>query len=309
MINRRELLKVLGVTAGISFLPRNGQGGAKQTSATAFSFCLNMATIRGHNLGFIKELEVASNAGFRSVEIWMDSLKTYLDQGGSTREAKKRLDDLGIRVENAIGFAQWIVEDESKRKEGLIQMQREMDLLAQIGCKRTAAPPMGATDTPVLDLNRVAERYRAILELGDKTGVVPQLEMWGFSKNLSRVSDVMFVALESGHPSAKVLLDIFHLYKGGSSIHTLPLISHSAIEVFHINDYPANLPASAITDADRIYPGDGVAPVRPVLHILQNRDRPLIISFEVFNKDYYKKDALQVAKTAFAKMKTITEGV
>ena len=309
MTNRRELLKVLGVTAGISFLPRTSQAEAKQTSATAFSYCLNMATIRGHNLGFIKELEVASNAGFRSVEIWMDSLKTYLDHGGTTREAKRRLNDLGIRVENAIGFAQWIVDDESKRKEGLIQMQSEMDLLAQIGCKRTAAPPMGATDTPVLDLKRVAERYRAILELGDKTGVVPQLEMWGFSKNLSRVSDVMFVALESGHPSARVLLDIFHLYRGGSSINTLPLVSPSAIEIFHVNDYPANLPASAITDADRIYPGDGVAPVRPVLHILQNPDRPLIISFEVFNKNYYKNDALQVAKTAIAKMKTITEGV
>ncbi|HEX8676837.1 MAG TPA: sugar phosphate isomerase/epimerase, partial [Segetibacter sp.] len=120
MINRRELLKVLGVTAGISFLPRTGEAEAKETSATAFSFCLNMATIRGHNLGFVKELEVAANAGFRSVEIWMDSLKTYLDRGGSTREAKKRLDVLGIRVENAIGFAQWIVEDDSKRKEGLI---------------------------------------------------------------------------------------------------------------------------------------------------------------------------------------------
>lgn len=308
MINRRELLKAFGVTAGMSFLPRTGKAEAKQASAS-FSYCLNMATIRGHHLGFIKELEVASNAGFRSVEIWLDSLKTYLDHGGTTREAKKHLDDLGLKVENAIGFAQWIVEDESKRKEGLIQMQNEMELLARLGCKRTAAPPMGATETPVLDLKRVAERYRAILKLGDKTGVVPQLEMWGFSKNLSRVSDVMFVALESGHPSAKVLLDIFHLYKGGSSLDTLPLISHSAIEIFHVNDYPANLPASAITDADRIYPGDGVAPVRPVLHTLKNQDRPLIISFEVFNKNYYQKDALQVAKTAFAKMKAVTEGV
>src|SRR5687768_17952582 len=31
--------------------------------------------------------------------------------------------------------------------------------------------------TPGLDLKRAAERYRAILELGTQTGVVPQLEM------------------------------------------------------------------------------------------------------------------------------------
>lgn len=105
------------------------------------------------------------------------------------------------------------------------------------------------------------------------------------------------------------MLDIFHLYKGGSGIDTLSLISNSAIEILHVNDYPANLPASAITDADRIYPGDGVAPIHRVLKVLKNLERPLIISCEVFNKNYYRQDALQVAKTALAKMKAVTQGV
>ncbi len=58
-----------------------------------------------------------------------------------------------------------------------------MEMLAQIGCKRVAAPPAGATDTVVIDLKKVAERYMAILDVGTKPGVVPHLEMWGFSKN------------------------------------------------------------------------------------------------------------------------------
>ncbi len=309
MINRRELLKALSVTTAGSFLPRSSEAQSSPRPNPSFTYCLNMATIRGHHLGFEKELEVASEAGFKAVEIWIDSLQTYLNNGGTLKNAKKRLDDLGIEVENAIGFAEWIIDDDSKRKASLDQMKREMKMLAQIGCKRTAAPPMGATDTPPLDLKKVAERYRAILEIGRITGVVPQLEMWGFSKNLSHVSDVMYVALESGHPSARVLLDIFHLYKGGSSIETLPLISKSAVEMLHVNDYPAYLSASAITDADRIYPGDGVAPIRRVLQILKNSERPLIISCEVFNKNYYNQNALVVAKTALSKMKIATEGI
>jgi sugar phosphate isomerase/epimerase len=268
-----------------------------------------MATIRGHKLGFVKELEVASKAGFKSAEIWIESLQTYLTNGGTLTDAKKRLDDLGMKVENAIGFAPWILEDETKRNEGLEQMKREMNMLAQIGCKRTAAPPVGATNPPVLDLKRVAERYRAALELGDKTGVVPHLEMWGFSKNLSRVSDVMYVALESGHPSARVLLDIFHLYKGGSSIETLPLINPSALEILHMNDHAANLPPATITDADRTYPGDGVAPIKKILQILGKRKKPLVLSVEVFNKNYYAQDALLVAKTALAKLKGVTAAI
>ncbi len=309
MLNRRQLLQLLGTTAGFSLLPKVNAAIPKAISASSFTYCLNMASIRGQKLGFIKELEVASQAGFRAVEIWMDTLQAYLEKGGTLVDAKKRLDDLGIKVENSIGFTQWIVDDEAARAKGLEQMKKEMDILAQIGCKRTAAPPSGATQLPLLDLKKIAERYRVVLEMGDKSGVVPQLELWGPSKNLGRTSEVMYVALESGHPSARVLLDIFHLYKGGSSIDTLPLIGQKAVEILHMNDYPADKPVATITDADRVYPGDGVAPIRRVLQVLQTTERPLVISFEVFNKNYYSQDPLLVVKTALAKMKAVTKDI
>jgi 2-keto-myo-inositol isomerase len=239
----------------------------------------------------------------------MDSLQAYLDGGGKLPEARRRLEDLGLKVENAIGFASWIVDDDATRRQGLEQLKREMDLLAQLGCPRTAAPPMGATKNPGLDLKRAAERYRTILELGTQTGVVPQLEMWGFSQNLSRLSEVLYVAAESGHPSARLLLDVFHLYRGGSSLDSLPLVGKGAIEVFHVNDYPANTPATAITDADRVFTGDGVAPLSRILQTLQNPDRPLVISLEVFNKNYYAQDALKVAQTGLSKMKAATQNL
>ena len=308
-MNRRHLMQQLGTLTGMSFLPQLSRSEPEAGSANAFTYCLNMATIRGHKLGFVKELEIASKAGFQSVEIWLDSLQTYLDNGGTLKDAGKRLKDLGIKAESAIGFAEWIVDDDTKRAAGLEKMKREMDMLAQIGCKRTAAPPAGATAVAGLDLRKAGERYRKVLELGDQSGVVPHLELWGFSKNLSRVSEVMYVALESGHPSARVLFDIFHLYKGGSSVEALKMINPAATEIFHMNDYPSDKPASIITDADRIYPGDGVAPIGQILKSLQSPARPLILSFEVFNKNYYSQDALTVTKTALAKMKAVTNRI
>lgn len=304
--SRRNALKVLGATVGTSLLPASA--GAEPASKPApkpdFIYSLNMSTIRGHKLGFVKELEVASKAGFHAVEIWMDSLQAFLDGGGKLPDARRRIDDLGLKIENAIGFAQWIVDDDATRTAGLEQLKREMDMLAQLGCHRTAAPPMGATKEPGLDLKRAAERYRAILELGVQTGVTPQLELWGFSQNLNRLSDVLYVAAESGHSSARMLLDVYHLYKGGSSLDSLPLVGKPGIEVFHVNDYPANKPPAEITDADRVYTGDGVAPLGRILQAIRNPDRPVVISFEVFNKDYYAQDPLKVAQTALAKMKS-----
>ncbi|WP_161890779.1 sugar phosphate isomerase/epimerase family protein [Pontibacter russatus] len=310
-LSRRNALKALGASAGMALLPAavEAEPAEKRPAKSDFIYCLNMSTIKGHKLGFEKELEVASKAGFRSVEIWMDSLQAFLDGGGTLPEARKRLDDLGLQVENAIGFAPWIIDDDAARKKGLELLRREMEMLAQIGCHRTAAPPVGATKGPDLDLNRAAERYRAILELGEQTGVVPQLELWGFSENLSRLSEVMYVAIESGHPAARLLLDVYHLYRGGSSLDSLPLVGKKAIEVFHVNDYPANISAAAITDADRVYTGDGVAPLSRILQTIYNPDRPVVLSLEVFNKDYYAQDALQVAKAGLAKMKSAVRNI
>jgi sugar phosphate isomerase/epimerase len=268
-----------------------------------------MATIREQNLGFVKELETASKAGFDAVEIWMDTLQAYVDKGGKLSDIRKRLKDMNLTVAGAIGFAAWIVDDDNERNKAIEQLKKEMDMLAEIGCTRTAAPPAGATEKPGLDLRKAAERYRAILELGDKTDVTPHLELWGFSANLNRLGDVMFVAIESGHPKAKVLLDNYHLYKGGSSVSTLKMLNPLSTDLFHVNDYPANMSRSEITDADRTYPGDGVSPIREVLHTLKSEERPLIISLEVFNKQYYKQDAFGVARTGLAKMKKITQDV
>ena len=270
-----------------------------------------MSTIRGQKLGFVGELETASKAGFRSVEIWIDTLQEYLKNGGTIADARKRIGDLGITIENLIGFSPWIIDDDAARAKGLDQMKREMDLLAQLGCKRTAAPPVGAqsADAPAIDLRKAAERYRAILDLSDQTGVVPQLELWGFSKNLNKLSEVMFVAIESGHPSARLLLDIYHLYKGGTAPASLPLVGKPAIEVFHVNDYPATLPREKIVDADRVFPGDGIAPIRDTLKQIKRPDRSIVVSLEVFNKGYYAQDALTVAKTAMTKMQAMVAGL
>ena len=90
---------------------------------------------------------------------------------------------------------------------------------------------------------------------------------------------------------------------------SVKLVGKPLIEIFHMNDYPATPPRETITDADRVYAGDGVAPLKDLLKSLKNPEKPVILSFEVFNKDYYAQDALLVAKTGLEKMKKVTTEV
>jgi 2-keto-myo-inositol isomerase len=310
-MNRRQALAGLTATTALATTTQMVSAEPKSTlpKKESFQYALNMSTIRGHKLGFMKEIEVASKAGFRHVEIWINSLQDYLKNGGTLTDARKHLKDSGIAVEDAIGFAPWVVDDNATRSKAIEQLKQEMDMLAEIGCRRIAAPPMGATNEPGLDLKKAAERYRTILELGDKTTVVPHLELWGFSKNLSRLSELMYVAIESGHPSAKVLMDVYHLYRGGSGLQQIAWVGKPYIEVFHVNDYPNTPPQNEIKDSDRVYPGDGVGPLKELFTVLKNPEKPVILSLEVFNPTYYAQDALLVAKTGLAKMKAATAGV
>ena len=113
--------------------PASGSGG--------FLLCLNTATIRGQKLGIVKEIEVAANAGYQGIEPWVEAIEKYQKEGGSLPDLKRRIADLGLMVPSAIGFPQWIVDDDVKRAQGLERAKLEMDLVAQIGGRRVAAPP------------------------------------------------------------------------------------------------------------------------------------------------------------------------
>ncbi len=290
-----------GAAIGLAAVPDGAEAASKRPAN--FTYCLNTGTIRGQKLTIDKEIEITAKAGYHSIEPWLGGINRYKESGGSLKDLKKRTNDLGITVESAISFPNWIVDDDARRAKAFEQAKREMDMLAQIGGKRIAAPPAGATREPGLDLDKAAERYRALLELGDQFGVVPQIEVWGFSKNLHRLGQSMYVVIESGHPKACLLPDVFHIYKGGSDFHGLKTISARAIQVFHLNDYPADPPRDAARDSDRVFPGDGVAPLDQIIADLHANGSHAVLSLELFNPTYWKQDPLSVAKTGLAKMK------
>lgn len=313
--NRREFLTRSGIgavsAAGAALLSnrvssaRAAEGeSAAATRPYGFTYALNTGTIRGQKLGLVGEIETAAKAGYDAIEPWVGTIQEFVQSGGSLRDVRKRCEDLGLKVCSGIGFAAWIVDDEEQRRTGLEQLKRDMDLLAQIGGTHIAAPPTGANRPGShLDLDDAARRYAAILELGREMHVIPQLEVWGSSANLSHGSQALYVAAKSGHPDACVLLDAYHMYKGGTPPTVLKLLGRQAVHCFHMNDYPAQPPRETITDADRIWPGDGLAPLSEILRYLAGNHCQVILSIEVFNRTYWQLPAEEAARTGLEKMK------
>ena len=115
-LNRRDLFKTSGcMAAGLL-------AGCSTTSATRlnptvkvdpFKYCLNTSTIRGQNLPITEEIDIAARAGYTGIEPWLGKLNDYKKNGGSLKDLRNRINDHGLTVESAIGFARWIVDDDA----------------------------------------------------------------------------------------------------------------------------------------------------------------------------------------------------
>jgi sugar phosphate isomerase/epimerase len=305
-VSRRTFFATTAATVAASSLATNQSAVAASSSELPFRFCLNTSTIRecqynGKKIDIVGAVEVASKAGYSGIEPWIGELDTYVKNGGVLSDLRKRISDAGLTVESAIGFSAFLHEDDNERQKGLEEAKRCMGLVHAIGGTRIAAPPVGVTDKTGLDPLKLATRYRALCELGQKEQVFPQLELWGFAKTLARMGEVAFVGVEAGHPYACALLDIYHIFKGGSDFEGMAMFSASRMYNFHVNDYPADVPRETINDAQRVYPGDGIAPLGKIFRTLRDNGYRGVISLELFNRDYWKQDAFEVAKTGFEK--------
>jgi 2-keto-myo-inositol isomerase len=304
-MNRRQAIATLSAATAASFVPFGKSRAEPAAQKKGFRFCLNTSTISGQKLSLVEQVAVAATAGYNGIEPWISDLRRHQESGGSLDDVRRQIADAGMTVESAIGFAPWIVDDDAARAAGLDAAARDMQLVRAIGGTRIAAPPVGATGA--IDLWVVAERYHALLEVGRNEGVVPQLELWGHSPAIHKLGQLVAIATEAAHDDACLLPDVYHIYKGGSSFAGLALIAGARMHVFHINDYPADPPRASIGDADRVYPGDGIAPLATILSTLRATGFSGALSLELFNRDYWRDDALEVAKTGLAKMRRTLE--
>lgn len=300
MTSRRTLLKSLTL-APLAFSANTVFAKTEEIKESKFLFSLNTSTIRGQKLPLPAMIEIAARAGYDGIEPWMMEIETYLKEGKTVASLKKLASDAGIEFFDCIGFPTWMAQDDEKSKVGFAQMEKEMKILADLGCPRVAAPAIG-TDAP-LDLLKAGERYKKLLDLGRKTGVMPQLEFWGAFPSFFHLGQAMAVAAAADDKDAKILADVYHLFRGGSGFEGMKMLDGHAIDIFHMNDFPKDIPRTEQQDKDRVFPGDGGAPMQDLADTLKSKGNPIILSLELFNPTYYAMDAFEVVKTGLGKMK------
>ncbi len=264
-----------------------------------FTLCLNTSTIRPTPL--LEKIRVAGKAGFQAIEPWNNEVDAYLEEGGSLAELTKSLADAGLKVVSMIALFDWITTDGVEYKQVLDDCRRRMDQAAALGSPTIVASP----PQEVVDLDRAAERFGRLVELGKEAGVRPSMEFLGFVDGIKNVSAALTIARNCGEPGATVVADVFHMIRGGGSVDDLLMLPGDRISCFHINDVPETPDPLTQTDADRVMIGEGVADLPRVIANLRAIGYRGPLSLELFNPALWAKDPAEVVTIGIERLREL----
>jgi 2-keto-myo-inositol isomerase len=267
-----------------------------------FSYCLNTSTIRSEGSTILDMIDTTADAGWDGIEPWVKELDDWIAGGGTLDQVRARAEERNLAIVNLIGFPEWAVPEDDRRAAGFAEAARCFEMAKALGCPHVAAPPFGIHDR-VVDILPVADHFADLVDLAAKSGVSPLLEYWGIAKTLGRTGEVLLVAAECGRSGVQLLADVFHMYKGSGHHVGFEHFGTRRLGLVHVNDYPATPARADVTDADRVYPGDGLAPWQQIISSLKSTGFTGMLSLELFNESYWARGPAAVAREGLAKLK------
>lgn len=275
--------------------PKMYQGGV-----SPWPLCLNTSTIRPSNIE--AKIDAAAEAGFDAVELWINELEDYEKAGGNLKELGAKIKERGLFVINVIGLWSAIPPTQEEWDASLPETRERMRRMSDVGSRHAAAiPPSGIEN---FDLKWGAARYKDLLKIGrEEYNIIPAIEFVGFFKSVYRLGQAVAIAIDSDEAGAMIIPDTFHLYRGGSGFDGVRHINGKLIAVFHFNDVGPETPREQLGDEHRIYPGDGILPLQPLLRNLRDINYTGPLSLELFNREHWKLDPKEVARIGLQKMK------
>jgi 2-keto-myo-inositol isomerase len=259
---------------------------------------LNGATIMRSPLA--DDLEIAAEAGFTALEVWAGKLDAYLRE--------RSLEELGGRMQ-ALGVQPWCINsieditprDAAGRAESIAQLGRTAAIARAIGAPSIVVVP-GPAPAGFGRADAIADAVEVLRMMSDVAGDVGlAFEFLGKPGcSVPTLDMAIEIVATVDRPNVGMVIDTFHFYAGGSRMEDLARVPVEKLFVVHLNGCE-DRPRGELTDAHRLFPGEGVIPIEGILHALRARGFDGTMSVEIFRPEYWERGPLDVAREARAK--------
>ncbi len=262
--------------------------------------CISQATTLPN--GFAADVTGYADGGCHAIEVWLTKLETHLE-ANSADDTRKLLADRGTVLAAAAYQGGLLLSQGPQRAAHFDHFKRRLDLCQTFGIKTMVLVADFVRQVDVVALQRATLSLIEAARWAAGFGVTLALEFRGTDTFCSCL-DTALSLVECGEPNVGVCLDVFHYYKGPSKPEDLERLTAANLAHVQVCDVPG-VPRELMTDADRVFPGEGDFRLGPVVSRLREIGYQGWVSLELMNPVVWRSKPSQVAELAMAALQRL----
>lgn len=246
-----------------------------------------------------EKIAAMKEAGFGATELWP---RDYYEHNEGPDVVFELLRKTGLALscyQNLRNF-EGMPEPQRERKTAIAAQL--FDQMRLMGCETLVLCSNIAPDSSP-DKERIADDLRMLGDLAKSYGVRVAWEPICWGRWISDYRDAWDIVRKVNHPQIGLVLDSFHVLALRLPVEPIADIPAEKIFLVEVADLPGgNLDFLEVSRSFRLFPGEGVTPIRDFMKQVRKTGYSGYYSVEVFNTYYQTQPLDQIARRAMASL-------
>lgn len=242
------------------------------------------------------DIKAAGEAGYELIEIWVAKLREFL-KTKTTADLKALLADANLEPYSINSIEHITFRTHDAYEKIKTECEELSNIAGAIGCPYVVVVP-GKLPDNATKAEIINESVRVLDELGDIAAghnVSLAFEFLGQTDCSVQTLDLCNEIVEKvDRANIGNVIDTFHFYAGNSTFEAIETMKPEKLFIFHIND-AEDLSKEELTDAHRLYPGEGILPLKEIKAKFDQIGYNKMVSIEIFRPEYWNQDPFEVA--------------
>jgi sugar phosphate isomerase/epimerase len=247
---------------------------------------------------FEDRMEAAGNAGFKGIGLVHNGMMDTVDKIGYPA-MKAILEKNGIKHVELEFLVDWYHTGERRRQSDKVR-QELLEAAKALGARSIKIGPGIGEDTADIDV--MVKEFTLLSQQAAEVGANVVLEIMPFS-NVRTIETALAIVEGANQPNGGLLLDIWHLQRGGINFNDITKIPARFIKSIELNDAHkyAIEPLWMDTIHKRVLPGDGTFDIPAFIKAVQAAGYEGPWGLEVLSDTHRMLPLEQMANSAYEK--------
>lgn len=238
-------------------------------------------------------LPIAARTGWNAIELRRVDFERAAEAGQTEQQVLDLVRQSGLPVASVGAVFGWMFAGRTEAAELLTEIEAACRRAAALDCQTVMSP----VDFGTGDLLQAADRLRQVGDLAARHGVRFALEHQSGAEQLNRLALARELVARANHPSCGLLVDAYHLHRGGESPADLADLRPPELAFVQYSDVPRQGLVPGET-RERLPPGQGQVPFAEFFQAIAASGYVGYLSYEGPNPAAWERDPEQVAREA-----------